>query len=95
MIEIGLDPSQRARDEAFFRNLYSYLDDCDRLRRGPNVCQLMLFLWAFECMVAMPGPKVLVQPLSRAMVWVLGVVVGKWMFGFRESYEEYYKPAAE
>lgn len=44
-VSIGLDPADRERDEAFFRNLYSYLDDCERHGVAPQLPQLCLFLW--------------------------------------------------
>lgn len=31
------------------------------------------------------------MPISRVLVWVVGVVVGKWGMGLRESYAEYYQ----
>lgn len=43
VISTGLDPMERERDEAFFRNLYSYLDDCRKEGVGPSLPQLMLF----------------------------------------------------
>lgn len=91
VVSTGLDPTERARDEAFFRNLYCYLDDCRKADTAPHVAQLALFLHFFDCYLALPGPKSLAKPLSRVLVFVLGVVVGKWLLGFKESYPEYYK----
>ena len=95
VVSTGLDPVERERDEAFFRNLYSYLDDCRTAEREPHVAQLMLFLYFFDCYPALPGPKVVARPLSQMLVFLVGIVVGKWLLGFRESYSEYYQRKAE
>ena len=90
----GLDPMERERDEAFFRNLYSYIDDCRKSERAPQVPQLCLFLHFFDCYLALPGPKLIMKPLSQALVFFIGVVIGKWLLGMKPSYPEYYKRAS-
>ncbi|KAL8791991.1 MAG: hypothetical protein Q9195_005409 [Heterodermia aff. obscurata] len=87
VVSTGLDPVERERDEAFFRNL--------KAGREPHVAQLMLFLHFFDCYPALPGPKRVSRPLSQVLVFVLGVVVGKWLLGFKESYSEYYQRKVE
>ena len=89
-VSTGLDPAERERDEAFFRNLYGYLDDCRKAGMAPHVAQMCLFLWFFDCYLALPGPKWVGRPASRVLSFVVGVVLGKWVLGMRESYEEYY-----
>ena len=91
VVSIGLDPLERDRDEAFFRNLYCYLDDCQKTGMAPNLAQLCLFLYFFDCFLAIPGPRFAARPFSQALVFVLGVAIGKWLLGFKESYPEYYK----
>ena len=86
----GLDPAERERDEAFFRNLYGYLDDCEKAKISPSLCQILLWLWTFDCYLALPGPKWLMRIVSQIMVWVLGVVVGKYLLGYQQNYEEYF-----
>ena len=77
-------------DEIFFRNLYSYLDDCDKQKVEPSLPQLLLFVHSAEVSVAFPGPG----PLMRWLSWGLGVVVGRWYggwwLGLKSSYEEYF-----
>ncbi|KAG6986466.1 hypothetical protein G7Y79_00082g100820 [Physcia stellaris] len=91
----GLDPMERERDEAFFRNIYSYLDDCRKAGKSPHIAQLMLFLYFFDCYPALPGPKSLSRPLSQVLVFVVGIMVGKLLLGFKESYPEYYQRKVE
>lgn len=80
----------RGIDEMFFRNLYSYLDDCDKQNVEPNLPQLLLFLDAAEVSVAFPGPA----PLMRLLSWGLGVVMGRWYggwwLGLKSTYGEYF-----
>ena len=94
IVGVRLEPEERERDEAFFRNLYCYLDDCRREGMAPNLAQLCLFLHFFDCPLALPGPKMVGKPLSVMVTMVVGVFVGKWLLGFSESYEEYCKPKA-
>ncbi|KAL6716919.1 hypothetical protein ACLMJK_004831 [Lecanora helva] len=95
ILSTGLDPAERERDEAFFRNLTSYLDDCRKAHRAPQTPQLFLFLYFFDCYLALPGPKPIMKPVSQALVFFVGVVIGKWLLGMKESYPEYYKKASE
>ncbi|KAL9105015.1 MAG: hypothetical protein Q9163_000112 [Psora crenata] len=91
IVSTGLDPSAHERDEAFFRNLYCYLDDCRKADMAPHIAQVCLFLYLFDCYLAIPGPRSIAKPLSQALVFLLGVVVGKWLLGYKEIYPEYYK----
>jgi len=79
--------------EQFFRNLYSYLEDCSRQNTSPSLPQLLLFLDSAEVSLAWDvGPTWLMQYMSYA----LGVVVGRWigggLLGYKASYPEYYNP---
>lgn len=88
---LGLDPLERVRDEAFFRNIYCYSNDCRKAGWKPNVCQMCLFLHFFDCYLALPGPRKLAMWVSEWLVWILGVVVGKGLLGMRETYPEYWE----
>jgi len=93
-VSIGLDRNMRDRDEAFFRNLFSYQEDCQKHGKPQNVTQLLLFPYFFNCYPGLSGPKFLTQPISQALTFVIGVVVGKWLLGFQGSYPEYYTTSA-
>ena len=94
-IEISTPISPRGEaegaSEKFFRNIYSYLDDCYVQGRSPSLPQLLIFLDSAETSLAFPGPGWIAKPAS----WVFGVVVGRWiggyLLGYKASYEEYWK----
>ena len=76
--------------ERFFRNIYGYLDDCERNACAPSPVQMLMFLDSAEMSLALPGPRWVANPVS----WALGVVVGRWVggvLGYKASYPEYYE----
>lgn len=86
-------PEDDGVSERFFRNLYSYLEDCGNQGVEPSPPQLLLFLHSAEVSLAFSwGP----DWLMRGVSWGLGLVVGKWVgqyvLGYKESYPEYYDP---
>jgi hypothetical protein len=89
-IHISASPAGSGVDEKFFRNIYSYLDDCQAQDIVPSLPQMLLFLHSAEVSLAFPGPAFLMRWLS----WIMGLVVGKWfggyVLGLRCSYGEYY-----
>jgi len=75
--------------ERFFRNLYSYLDDCEKQKVSPSLVQLLCFIHSAGASLALPGPALVSQWAS----WLLGLVVGRfggWLLGYKSSYPEYY-----
>ena len=40
-------------------------------------------------------PHLIGGPLAVLLTWFVGVFLGRWMFGYRGSYEEYYHEASE
>ncbi|THW85406.1 hypothetical protein D6D17_09197 [Aureobasidium pullulans] len=79
--------------ERFFRNLYSYLEDCSRQNTSPSLPQLLLFLDSAEVSLAWDvGPRWLMQYVTYG----LGVVISRWigggLLGYKGSYLEYYNP---
>ena len=95
VVQISLAPFSRARDKSFFRNLFGYFDDCRKQGKAPSFPQLLLFLHFADVVLVLPGPKRTSHPLGRLMNLLVGVIVGKWLLGFHESYPEYYKERIE
>ena len=89
-IHISPTPAGSGIEEIFFRNLYSYLDDCKAQKIEPSVPKLLLFLHSAEVSLAFPGPA----PLMRWLSWGMGLVVQKWfggyVLGLKTSYPEYF-----
>nr|OQO30370.1 hypothetical protein B0A51_02037 [Rachicladosporium sp. CCFEE 5018] len=79
----------------FFRNIYTYLDDCYLQNVEPSLPQLLLMLHSAEVSLAFPGPAWLMRQVSYAM----GVVVGQWYggrwLGLKSSYPEYWNEELE
>ncbi|KDQ15472.1 hypothetical protein BOTBODRAFT_31796 [Botryobasidium botryosum FD-172 SS1] len=94
-IEIGLNPSTRAKDECFFRNAHSYLEDCKKANMQPNILQLLLMFHENNVIMALPGPKFIAKPLGVLMNWIGGVVLGKWLMGYSHTYKEYFHPETQ
>lgn len=101
-MEISTEISPRAKEseadevgmtERFFRNVYSYLDDCDTQEVAPSLPQLVLFLHAGEVSLAFPGPRWIANPISYVFGLVVGVGVGEYLLGYKRSYPEYYASA--
>ena len=89
VVDVKLNPDNRARDERFFRNAYGYLDDCTRAGKNPSPFQALLFLWSADIIPALSGPKFIMAPVARFIGRFGGVVVGKWLLGYRVIYDEY------
>jgi mannose-6-phosphate isomerase-like protein (cupin superfamily) len=51
---------------------------------------LVFFGRLFVLVVALGIPKVIGIPIAYGLTWLLGVFVGKWMLGYKASYDEYY-----
>lgn len=91
IVEISASPEDGISEE-FFRNIYSYLDDCLNQNVSPSLPQLLLFLNHAQVSLAFPGPALLMRWVS----WMMGVVVGRWfggyVLGYKSSYPEYWDP---
>ncbi|KAJ5668967.1 hypothetical protein N7462_010037 [Penicillium macrosclerotiorum] len=94
VIEFVLEPKSKGRDEAFFRawNVQSYRDDCRKAGCSRSLPQLLLFNWLGDVVPVFPGPAYVMRPLGVFMNFVGGLLIGKYILGYRESYPEYYKP---
>ena len=84
-------PEEDGVEEVFFRNLFSYLDDCQRSGTSPSLPQLLLFLHSHDVSLALPGlPKWLGKVVSKwGLGFIGGKVIGKWLLGYQSSYKEY------
>lgn len=98
VVDVRMEPPLPS-DELFFRNFYSYVEDCNRaagqteLRKQvlPNPFQAALFLYEGGTVPGIPGlPRWIADPIAYGLSWTAGVFIGKWMLGFKGSYDEYY-----
>ncbi|KAI5467249.1 hypothetical protein BGZ63DRAFT_430665 [Mariannaea sp. PMI_226] len=90
-LDVSLTPEDVEGEERFFRNFFGYLDDCRKAGQQPSVFQLMVFLRGSNTPLGLPiGPSWLGIAASKTFMHVMGMI-GKWVFGYQESYDEYYR----
>jgi hypothetical protein len=53
--------------------------------------QVLLFNWVGGVVLALPGPAIIAKPLGIALNFIGGLLLGKYLLGYKESYPEYYK----
>ncbi len=91
MLDIHLTPETYENEQKFFRNFFGYLDDCKKAKEQPSFFQLMVFLHSADTPLALPLPNEwLGRVVSRAFLIVVAGW-GRWVLGYKQSYEEYYE----
>lgn len=55
---------------------------------------MLLFNYVGGVVLALPGPLIIAKPLGVLLNFFGGLVLGKYLLGYKESYSEYYKPEA-
>jgi len=76
-------------------NIQTYRDDCRKAGIAPSLPQLLLIMRKGDTFMALPGPKFIIKPLSILLGFIGGLVIGKWLLGYSESYPEYSHPESE
>jgi hypothetical protein len=51
--------------------------------------QVLLFTRSADTVPVFPGPQWIAKPLGLMVQFVVGVVWGKWVLGYKERYPEY------
>ncbi|KAH8810855.1 hypothetical protein F5884DRAFT_780575 [Xylogone sp. PMI_703] len=95
VVEFVLDPSTRKNDEAYFRNIWAYRDDCRKAGIPPSLFQVLLFMYEGQVVMNWPGPRFVAKPFGFLMNIIGGLVVGKWILGYSACYAEYCHPQSE
>ncbi|ROV99547.1 hypothetical protein VMCG_06350 [Cytospora schulzeri] len=93
VVEFVLDPASRRTDEAYFRNVWGYRDDCTRAGVQGSPFQSLLFMHRGGVVMALPGPEIVSKTLGLLFTYVGGVLIGKLLLGYADSYHEYYHPS--
>ncbi|KAK5464636.1 hypothetical protein LTS15_001198 [Exophiala xenobiotica] len=94
VVEFVLEPRNRERDEEFFRNTQTYRDDCKKAGIPRSMFQVLLFNYRANVVLAFPGPRFIAKPLGLLLNF-FGAWIGRLIFGFQDSYPEYYDGKAE
>ncbi|KAH7320679.1 hypothetical protein B0I35DRAFT_427592 [Stachybotrys elegans] len=90
VLDIKLTPETYEQEQRFFRNFFSYLDDCTKTKTPPSIFQLLVFLHGADTPLVIPLP---VEWLGRMLSRILlsgGAAWGRYVLGYQPSYEEYY-----
>ncbi|KAK2613979.1 hypothetical protein N8I77_000844 [Diaporthe amygdali] len=93
-VEFVLDPASRETDEAYFRNVWGYRDDCSKAGVKRSLFQALLFMQHGGVVMALPGPESISRPLGLLLNYIGGVIIGKWLLGYSGCYPEYYRPSS-
>ncbi|KAI1629579.1 hypothetical protein EDD37DRAFT_59553 [Exophiala viscosa] len=72
-----------------FRNTQTYRDDCRKAGIPRNLCQVLMFNYRANVVLALPGPKFIAKPLGLLLNF-FAAWAGTVIFGFRDSYPEYF-----
>lgn len=75
-------------------NVQSYRDDCRKAGISRSLPQVLLFNYLGGVVLALPGPLIVARPLGVLLNFFGGLVLGKYLLGYKKSYSEYYKPEA-
>jgi len=71
-------------------NAQTYRDDCRKAGMQRSLFQTLLFNRLADVIPVLPVPGVIAKPVGLMMNFLGGLVVGKWILGYSESYAEYY-----
>ncbi len=90
--EDGVFTRKLENGEKFFRNLFGYLDDCQKANIKPDIFQILLIL--HDNQTSLTVPKIPAKIRKFFGKWVLGYIggkiIGEKILGYRSSYPEYY-----
>lgn len=73
-------------------NVWGYRDDCTRAGVQRSLFQTLLFMHRGGVAMALPGPDIVSKALGLLFTYVGGVLVGRLLLGYADSYPEYYYP---
>jgi mannose-6-phosphate isomerase-like protein (cupin superfamily) len=75
-------------------NTQTYRDDCKKAGIPRSMFQVLLFNYRANVVLALPGPQFVARPLGLLLNF-FGAWIGRLIFGFQDSYPEYYDGKAE
>lgn len=90
------DKEYAEMEESFFRNCFTYFEDCRKGGAEPSIFQLGVFAVHFWMPIALPvpGPEWFNFVVSTVMTVLLGCI-GQYVLGYKASYVEYYAKDAK
>jgi len=79
------------QEEKFFRNVLTYMYDCEKTDVEPSVLQICIFLsgcWMPGGIIPCPGDY-LSCAVNAIMMWTFAFI-GLYVYGYKSSYPEYF-----
>ncbi|KUI53684.1 hypothetical protein VP1G_01100 [Cytospora mali] len=67
-------------------------DDCAKAGVQRSLFQTLLFMHRGGLVMALPGPDIISKRLGLLFTYVGGVLIGRFLLGYKDSYSEYYHP---
>ncbi|KAM0751858.1 hypothetical protein T439DRAFT_325048 [Meredithblackwellia eburnea MCA 4105] len=87
LVRMRVSPEdKKGFDEAFYRNCWGYLNDCDKHKVAPSLFQLVLMLYDWDMVLALPLPL----PINKALHYIFAYWIGEKLLGYKASYPEYW-----
>lgn len=92
VIEYNWDAEMREMEMRFFYNAFGYMDDCARAKMPLSILQLCVICADAYMPVdlGIPGPNFINLTVSTIFLFTASAI-GKWIFGYKSSYPEYYQ----
>lgn len=89
----GLHLPTYATDRELFLsgNVWGYRHDCNKAGLPRSLFQTLLFMHRGGVVMALPGPESISKAAGLLLNYIGGVLIGKMLLGFRDSYPEYYR----
>ncbi|KAJ4390089.1 hypothetical protein N0V93_007562 [Gnomoniopsis smithogilvyi] len=90
VIEFALRPANKRTDEAYFRNIWGYRNDLKQAGMQRSIFQSLLFMHRGGVVLALPGPEILSKVAGLLLNYIGGVLIGRFLLGFQDTYSDYY-----
>lgn len=71
-------------------NVWGYRNDLKQAGMQRSFFQALLFMHRGGVVLALPGPEILSQAVGLLLNYIGGLLLGKGLLGYEDTYPEYY-----